>query len=293
MSTKNYEKLTIEVFGQHLLESGDLDPVYIVLDKMELEQDQLFRWLLAYWCFYNCGVASYLSEKKGLGFWTAMTTAAENLVPAPGNVGRWPRGKERRHFRGVAAIKAVQQMSATFREHPEQVVGSIIQEGRSEPEDFAVVAARAQQLPLFGPWISFKVCDMLECLGIHEINFDQAAVFMFKDPVEAALRLWRLKAGLPDTAQPKDKAAAITQVVNYLQMHFKDYGAPPSFNRSVGLQEVETILCKWKSHCNGHYPLNNDLVEIREGVEPWVEFCPTAQQFLYHLPKPMEAKQEA
>jgi hypothetical protein len=146
------------------------------------------------------------------------------------------------------------------------------------------VAERAQELPLFGPWISFKVADMVDrVLGIH-VDFTGDDVFMFKDPTEAALRLWRLKAGLNESAQPKEPAKAISQVVAYLTDYFKECKAPPLYDRPVGLQEVETILCKWKSHENGHYPLNNDIDEIRAGVQPWKAISDTAQQFMAAMP---------
>ena len=53
----------------------------------------------------------------------------------------------------------------------------------------------------------------------------------------------------------------------------------------MNVQEVETILCKWKSHMGGHYPLGNDLHEIREGMTPWTENCFTAWTFLHFFPK--------
>jgi hypothetical protein len=83
---------------------------------------------------------------------------------------------------------------------------------------------------------------------------------------------------------PKDKDKAIQQVVDYLIEYFAKNTAPPLHDRPVGLQEVETILCKWKSHQNGHYPLNNDIDEIRAGVKSWIPISDTAQQFRRDMP---------
>lgn len=296
MASRDYPRLSIYDFGQHLLESGDLDPVYIALEKMEWgDPAHLERWLLAYWCFYHCGAASYISEHQGEGFWDAMREAARNVLPAPDG-GRWPRGSERRHFRGKAAIDAVERLRARFGDMPERAVHDIaygvppdhIIPVTARPQPFAEVAARAKGLPLFGPWIAFKVCDMLDRLGIAPIDFDKASVFMFADPVKAALRLWRAHENLPDNAEPKDEATKhliIDNVVAHLTEHFKAHTAPPRHERPVALQEIETILCCWKSHMNGHYPLYNDMTEINAGLKPWLPHSETARAFYHAMPK--------
>lgn len=283
MAGRNYKRLDIYEFGAHLLETGDLDPVYIALDKMEWQDaDQQARWLIAYWCFYHCGAASYISEASGKDFWQRMSIAAKNEAAAPDG-GRWPRGSERRHFRGEAAVKAVTKLWGRFMDNPHELVEGIASgEG---PLPYATVAGRAAELPLFGPWISFKVADMLDRLGIAPVDFDQAAVFMFKDPVKSALMLWREHQKLPETAKPKDEAAVINMVVDHLNDHFKGFTAPPRHERPVGLQEIETILCKWKSHRNGHYPLFNDIDEIRHGLSGWSECSETARGMLHAMPK--------
>ncbi|GAG15566.1 unnamed protein product, partial [marine sediment metagenome] len=74
-----YDKLSIQDFGQGLLHSNDLDPVYVALygliNNHRWDKDQLKRWLVAYWCFYNCGFASYISEFIGEQFWEEMWIA--------------------------------------------------------------------------------------------------------------------------------------------------------------------------------------------------------------------------
>lgn len=296
--SRSYPRLDIETFGRQLIMSGDLDPVYIALNGMELDEAQRDRLLVAYWCLYHVGAACHLSELEGQAFWDGLTAAAVNDTerrPTPLG-GRWPRGSERRHWRGVQALQAVEALKARYGEHPEAMVPALasfsLQDGRyaGNPLDqlpFSLVAERAQQHRSFGPWISFKIADMLDRLGIAPVSFDNAAVFMFDDPRKAALNLARLKGGLHEATRFRDEEATIDQVVAYLQDHFKDLTAPPLHERPVGLQEVETVLCKWKSHCNGHYPLNNDIDEINEGLQEWREVSPTAKAFLHAMPPRM------
>lgn len=283
--SRQYERLSIEDFGAHLLDTGDLDPIYIALHKMELDIVKLSRWLVAYWCFYHAGAASHMADRVGDdAFWNAMQIAALNNTPTPTG-GRWPRGHERRHFRGQQGIDAVMSLQHRHRT-PIQWLNSLgVNQLWAERVQFSAISELVQQERGFGPWISFKVGDMLDRLDLLDVNFDQAEVFMFKDPVEAAMRLWRLKGGFSENAMPKDKVGTITQIVDYLRMVFKDHQAPPLYDRAVGLQEIETILCKWKSHMNGHYPLQNDTIEIRQGLSEWAPHSPTAALMIECMPR--------
>ncbi len=290
--SRNYKRLPIELFGRQLILSGDIDPIYIALVGSKLPEDQVARWLIAYWCFYHAGVACYMSEFEGSAFWVQMTHAAFNDVEqraTPTNPpGRWPRGHERRHFRAAIACSSVCELAQRYLARPEEMVEVIMGVGfahRAPALPFQAVSARAQVHRGFGPWIGFKIADMIDrCLGVP-VTFDNGHVYMFKDPEEAALKLWRLKSNLPDGAKPKDKPAVLAQVTAYLVHEFRDLPAPPFADRPVNIQEVETVLCKWKSHMNGHYPINNDITEIREGLYPWTVPCQTARTFLAAMPE--------
>ena len=280
MAGRSYERLDIEVFGRHLLSSGDLDPVYCALVKLDWPAEQVHRWLIAYWCYYHCGAASYMSGFEGNNFWEVMMVAARNEAQAPDG-GRWPRGHERRHFRGQQGMKAVADLTAKYGNNPETMVARIVDACAERPIPYTRVAEAVRVHRGFGPWISFKVADMIDrVLGV-EVDFDAAAVFMFKDPVKAALMLWRSAQRLPETAKPKNQTAAIETVVDHLTKEFSGFRAPPLFDRPVNIQEVETVLCKWKSHMNGHYPLNNDIDEINDGLVGWGE---RAEEFAAAMP---------
>lgn len=283
---RNYPRMNIVDFGKHLLDSEDLDPIYVALAKLRQkhvwDDSKVQRWLIAYWCFYNAGVASHLSEFGGGQFWDRMMVAATNEEETPIGT-RWPRGSERRHFRGQQAIKAVTELREKYPDVPERM--AIYCTGWGGPKlPFREVSNRVQAHRGFGPWIAFKVADMADRVCGTDVDFDEAAVFMFKDPVQAALRLWREHTKVPDNAQPKSVERVINQVLAYLEEHLGDRLAPPLYDRKLNLQEYETILCKWKSHMNGHYPMFNDITEIREGLTPWAD-CPPAQDFLREMPK--------
>ena len=279
MPGRDYKRLPIEEFGRHLIESGDLDPVYIALPKAMDNTAQMYRWLIAYWCFYHCGVASHMSEHEGNAFWTEMLRAAHNSLEAPVG-GRWPRGHERRHARGDQGVKMVTHLRQLYGRLPEKMVEDMVDLCQGGVE-FSVISRHVRQHTLFGPWIAFKVGDMLERVLECPVSFVNADVFMFKDPVKATLMMWRDKYGLPETARPKDELHVIREAVDYLKHEFRELSAPPNRDRPVDLQEVETVLCKWKSSMNGHYGPYNDINEITAGLEGWGE---TAMAFRAAMP---------
>lgn len=285
---RDYQRLDVETFGRQLITSGDLDPLYIALTSpsFSVSPNQLRRWLVAYWCFYHAGVASYLSEFEGAEFWIKMYRAAENERPSPLGE-RWPRGHERRHFRAKNAINAIEDLSQRYPVYPEKMVSLITDLYDVDELNFEIVSTRVQRHVGFGPWMGFKVADMVDrVLGIP-VKFDNAAVFMFKDPEKAAMMLWDKYEGhkYPPGTKPK-REVVLDRITAYLTSQFQDLKAPPFGDRRPNIQEVETVLCKWKSHMNGHYPLYNDTIEIRDGIAAWAEHSVTAERLYFSMPRP-------
>lgn len=287
---QNHPRLSIEEFGKVLLESNDLDPVYVALHTMHssdiLDKDQLSRWILAYSCLYHAGVASYLSEFTGDAFFAALMVAARNEEPSPLGE-RWPRAKERRHWRGQQAVDSCTALWKSYGGMPEQFLTYIIwgleAQGNRRAATFPEVAGRVRENRGYGGWIAFKIADMIDRLGLRKVEFLYDDVVIYRDPIIAAEMVARHKLGLPETAQVKPQV--VRDVFEYLVEHFADYGAPPLYDRPVGLPECETILCKYKSSLNGHYPSYNDITEIRAGLVPWKNVSEVASYFLASMPK--------
>lgn len=188
-------------------------------------------------------VAARNEEGRGPGYWGL-----------PGE--RWPRAAERRHFRGDKCKEAVRWMK-THSQVPEDLVL-----GLSEFKTAHAVMESVQRWPMFGPWVSFKVADMLERVWGTPIVFDRDIGLFYAEP-RAGLEMAALRQGLP-----------VTELYNNLLTLFRDWPAPPVKDgdgtlRRCGPQEVETVLCKWKSYMGGHYYIGKDIHEQREALEGW------------------------
>lgn len=273
--------MDIKTFGTQLIRTEDLDPVYSMLagatgrytrvpaaapPPKYITPDELCRFLVAYWCFYHCGVSAYIAAASGRTFWRMMEIAAANELPAPTG-GRWPRAHERRHFRGQKAVDAVRWLAAMW-PRPEDLVLHLM-EGSDALDD---VLSKVKRLPQFGPWIGFKIADMLERVLGSRIVFPPDLGIMYREPA-AALDILSSEDGRRGDAHWND-----------LLGYFRQFKAPPTFDRPCGPQEVETILCKWKSMRGGHYYVGKDIREIDVGLQVWGNTAPLVNVLRLHLP---------
>lgn len=289
---RKYSKLSVEDFGRILISSEDLDPVYVALSRMEIDDVTLRRWLLAYWCCYDAGVACYVAEAPDpdpTHFWVRMRAMAENTLPAPIG-GRWRRAPERRHWRGQNATRSLESLRNRYYLNPENMAGYCAHGGIPGQAVIATqttceaVMTRAREHVAFGPWIAFKVADMAERVMGVSVSFDRAEVFLFDAPREGALLAWNKMRG--DSAPRLDlKDEQIKWMVEHLTETFADLVAPPKHDRPIGLQEVETVLCKWKSHVQGHYPLYTDIIEGHHHILPWLGVSDLARRYEAAFPR--------
>lgn len=237
-------------WGRRLIETEDHDPLYSALVRWNVSGARRRRFLLAYWCCYSVGASWWLSNHSGSRFWDQLYTAAENIKPAP--IGdRWPRAHERRHWRGQKSIDCVAELQRRFK-HPEEAVLGL--EGLHTLE---AVSAQVLTWPQFGPWIAFKVADMLERVLGTEVEFSSTIMELYKDPKEGARMAGEVWEMTPEEA------------VDHLLRSLGDMTAPGATARPVGIQEVETVLCKWKSARRGHYELGKDTRDHRRELERW------------------------
>lgn len=284
-------KMSVQAFGDVLIRSGDLDPAYIGLHGAALPRPQLGRWLLAYWCFYHVGAASYLSEWEGADYWAHMLCAAKNTVsPREFNLpsDRWPRAAERRHFRGEKCVDAVKWLQREFEKPENPVLHLTIHPGWDGEITEQKVMKYVMDWPMFGPWIAFKAADMLERVAGVPVQFDSNLGLMYSEP-RAALDL--LVATTRDglTSDKNDQiSSGITSSswtaedwYNNLSSYFRQHRAPPARDRPCGPQELETVLCKWKSYMGGHYHLGKDTAEHRAALLGWGQ---TAEKMLQYMP---------
>lgn len=251
-------KLDIYEFGKQLLETRDLDPVYVVLHEAKLERPKLLRWLLSYWCYYHSGTASWIVDGvTDVDYWVRMSTAAESKD--------YPRCHERRHFRGENARKSI----AFLRQYK---VESLFQPLIGVDAPVSEVMDYVKTWVGFGKWIAFKVADMLERLGLARVNFYSGEKYFFDSPKKVAVALWEYNKR-PLTSN------VIAWAVDDILARLSNHKAPPRYDRYVNMQEAETILCKYHSYTNGKYTIGEDVDGTKRGLLRFAR-CGTSQTLI-------------
>lgn len=277
MSGRSYPRLSIAELGEQLVTSGDLDPVYVALNNSGLPERQRLRWLVAYCAFYSCGAACFLSEFEGAAFWHWMGAAARNDEPTPVG-GRWPRGHERRHFRGGAAQRGIADW-AGHHPWPESMFRFIAGQGGTVNS----VISRARSHYSVGQWLGFKMADLVDaCLGVA---LDQTDLdpFLYDTPRRSLLRVWTEDLH-PGAAPPEPERPAVVEALGWLAAQLRHLTSPHKAGQPLDAFCLETVACKHLSHLHGHYPLFNDLDDIRHGLEPWLPASDAARAFRAALP---------
>jgi hypothetical protein len=171
--------LDIRTFGDALIKTQDLDPVYCALYQAHLPEPQLCRLLLAYLYFYHLGVAATLSEKEHDAFWRFMRIAAiDEQPPRQWNLPaeRWPRASERRHFRGQKCVQAIERLRVRFIQ-PEAAVRSLASLTRA-----TAIIECVLDWPMCGEWAAFKAADLIERVYGSKVEFNLKIGLMYESP---------------------------------------------------------------------------------------------------------------
>lgn len=312
--------MTVYAFGRELLRLNDLDPIYVLAweaIKADALRDshhrfKLKRWLLAYWCFYHVGTASALAYPHDVesAFFDRMMTAALSKGNAD-----FPRSAERRHFRGRNAEASVKWLRS-------QGVDNLFSYFDSGPAKSTLGILRAEDIIRyvrtwvgFGPWIAFKVADMLERLDLCRVAFDTHTV-MYDSPQEGARLHWSVcgepsngfgdavgewaindilthLASPPSNERPRTKVYSqrplnVIPKMSRVEVDNREVDefrgrlagfAPPRYDRPLNGQEVETILCKWHSYTKGHYEIGEDVRAARNALLRFAK-CPLSQELI-------------
>lgn len=265
--------------------------MYVAIEQAQLDQRTLARLCLAYWCFYHLGVAARLAEiKSPKKYWGSMLSAAINAGENADGSKPWPRGAERRHYRGAQAVRSMGELVQRYgAKEAQHAVVHFIQPNVKTPPTYKSVARAVRDHLGFGEWIAFKVADMSERVLGYSTDFSDCNLGIYKDPRQgAAVAYLEAQGGYTYTAEspwdyPITDAQLAETVEHYVNLwrkkRVKAPGGPP---RLVNVQEIETIFCKYKSHLKGQYPTGKDTREVHHGLNGWGDLAQQLQKGLPH-----------
>lgn len=240
-------RMSCEEFAINIVESGDLDPDYIfllnVFNKLKLTDEQRATWIVMKTVVYNsCSEAEIFFRERTF----------ENVE----------YGAERRKHKRYA-----KRYFEAFKAHAVGRAASVHRYFRGLPPSASVSLQALRRIDGVGPWAAWKCLDLLERVLHLPVDFSSVD---FRIAYEYPLKGILMLAGHEeDVTLLKDSSL----YRDCLEISVNKIGAgrlclsPPTRDRPIGVQEFETIFCKYHSYMHGHYTPGEDLHRLRRRVK--------------------------
>lgn len=215
-------------FSRKLFESEDSDPGYMLLARVDVPEAQRKRLMTAWVSFYNLGIAARASEYKGKAFWAYLSY----IYPTA------KRATERRHFRGSAGLRALDQWSKAY-PAPERMVDALT--GRT----YFDVRRAAKNVAQIGGYFVWKFADVQERVFRIPCDFTGAEKYSPELPKQGAKLIG--DSILPGYSIERTYATIVNS------MNVAGMKSPPWYDRPMNMQEAETVCCVYKQWKNGSW----------------------------------------
>jgi len=236
------ERLGVIEFSKQLIETEDLDPVYVAMYKANLTRAEVSRFIIGWMCFYHTGIACMLA--KAPRFFDMMCHITRGGK-------EYPRGSQRVHHRGPPAIASTEFLQENFKS-AEELLSWCISDGLAAK----VVFNKVCELVGFGPCFAWRIPDIQEAIGLEPVQFVDRDVDLFYGNPKRGAEICCEEHGL-------GKKDVVMKAHLYVMNHLGHMKAPPMYRRPINVQETETIFCKWKSHIVGRYEVGRDTARAR------------------------------
>lgn len=234
------------VFSKKQLESGDIDPMYPVLESVfnqrKYDEEQKLWYLFLYTTFYHVGSAEIIFER----FPKLCFINKKDVEPMP-------TGIERRGFRGNTNwVDTIDDLSYSY----SSMVDFISPIHRNGMPGWKGMRVQFETLRNNGPWSSYKFADLLA----HVMHYDIEADDLGNNP--AVLGCAETLTGIG--------RKTIERTVSFQNELFqKSLDAGIKFS---GLDQLETCLCDFHSVLNGHYYVGHDIDMNMKQIPDKMEF---------------------
>ena len=231
--------LSFREFSKQIIETGDIDPDYILIRKKCKEygwgKKQMFNWILHKLVIYD----SY-SELQ--------------VIKKEKNIFDVKYGTERRKSKRFAKdyLNNIQRAFIDI-----DVDKFFTQKGY-------IVFSKIKTIKGFGSWAAWKFMDLMSCcygldVDFETIDFRKAYTF----PLKGLLMINDLPEDvkiLQDTKLYKKLMHNASEMIQGLET----LNSPHNNNRGLRINEVETLLCKYHSYKHNKYKVGQDIEHLNK-----------------------------
>ncbi len=244
-------------FSNAMLVTGDIDPVYPVLIHLTREMDKEDAlWLsFLYVAWYNLPVGA-----------TAFDLGSPSPELLPQIDWSWPTGIERRANRGGKVVFHIESYLKQVKEHGSQwqyYTAGLNMEAKSlahRQDNWRIVNQRLQTIHLNGRWAAYKHCEIIRRVhGLPMEAPDMGNAFSSGPRQGLALFYGEVEGNSPDAIALLDRQGEDL------------IGRMDKWGVTVDIEELETLMCNWKSLVNGKYYIGHDIDELLEQIHVGTE----------------------
>lgn len=235
-------------FARAHLASRDIDPVYPVLSYLSrstlpdvpraVHEDMAVLRSLVYVAFYNIASSETFGQHPAMHY--------DDDAP----IFRLPTGTERRALRGGHPMaRHLADVFRLAREH-----GSFTAWLRSEGDGWNDVRAAVELAWGNGRWASYKTAEVLQKVNGWPLVAPDMGNYGSSGPLATLRRFYVL----PDGQSAEAVAAADEAAEALRDILYVGYGV------SLGIEELETVLCDFGSMLKGHFYVGHDIDHMLE-----------------------------
>lgn len=248
----NWRKFSELMFGLE-----DADPGYMLLRRADMPRAKKLRYVLAWCTFYNPGLAARACDYQGAEFYEFL----RSVYPTA------KRASERRHFRGAAGLKALQQWQHLY-PRPEALVEACF------GPTYLHVRNNMKHMAQMGDYFYWKLADVQDTVFGDPVDFTGCERYMPKVPKQGAHIISNLEENLDGDLET---------TMQLVTRHIRDISYPVKAGRKLALQEAETVCCVFKQHYVGDYRFGFRSAKAYVRLQAAVEHTKTATVLLNGL----------
>jgi hypothetical protein len=238
-------------FADHMLHSRDIDPVYPVLQRlitdMELRPDEA-EWLtVLYLAFYELTSATVA--------FVAHPNPAKSSILGDDEVLRLPTGIERRGLRGGRTMHEHLQDWLTRFDGNSFIAPALEWFGDDRYRNDSILSTYVGGVKFNGRWACYKACEVFhKVLGMPNAARDAGHEGSTGPRQGLTLFFPEVKGDSPAALNRLD------QQTDALMAAVAAYGT------TLEVEEVETLLCDFRSLAHGRYYVGHDTDLMLEGI---------------------------
>jgi hypothetical protein len=241
------DKLSFSNFAKVLVNSGDLDPDYIFINRVaqHLKNGKDFK---AFWMIVKSVIYNSESELR--------------FIFKLENFSTLKYGNER--------VKSKHSSVVFFNEFINEV--KRVEKGyygyfKSLPKDANLALNQLQKIKGIGKWAAWKLLDLANCcldLDFDFSNIDFRVAYDF--PLKGVLMLNNFnEKNLSILNDDFIYNSSLNKAISLLQ-DSRFLKAPPSYTRMLNIQEFETLFCKYHSYIHNKYEPLEDLNKLKNNI---------------------------